>query len=202
MVTDPPLPIAVVGLGGVFPGALDLDSFQQNLRSGACAIRDVPAGRWVLDPLDAYDARPGADHCYSARGCFVEGFSFDPNGLALDPATLAALDPVYQLALHAGRSAWGDSASQTLDPSRVGVILAAIALPTDGSSRISRRVYGESFERALLGQSAQSSPALTSADWLNANLMAWPKSPIRTNGSRCSIRICEIRWKFFRCSVS
>jgi PfaB family protein len=174
MLTDPPLPIAVVGLGGVFPGALDLDSFQHNLRSGVCATRDAPAGRWALDPTDAYNPRPSPDHCYSTRGCFVEGFSFNPIGLALDPATLAALDPVYQLTLHAGRQAWSASESQRLDRTRVGVILAAIALPTDGSSRISRHVYGRSFERALVGAAAQAVSEITAAHWLNARVAARP----------------------------
>jgi len=45
--------IAIVGLGGVFPGAHDLESFWKNVEAGRDAARDVPADRWLLAPDDA-----------------------------------------------------------------------------------------------------------------------------------------------------
>ena len=41
-------PIAVVGLGGLFPQAPDLDTFQHNIQARFDASRAVPPGRWVL----------------------------------------------------------------------------------------------------------------------------------------------------------
>jgi acyl transferase domain-containing protein/3-hydroxymyristoyl/3-hydroxydecanoyl-(acyl carrier protein) dehydratase len=144
-----PASIAVVGLGGVFPGARDLESFQRNLLDGADAVREVPPGRWVVDPRDAFDPTPGLDRCYCTAGCFVEDFEFDPGGLNLD--SIDGLDPVYQLALHAGRDAWAEVATGSIDRDRVGVVLAAIALPTDSSSEITQAVLGRSFEESLTG---------------------------------------------------
>ena len=40
-----PSPIAVVGLGGLFPQAPDLDTFQHNIQARIDASRAVPPGR-------------------------------------------------------------------------------------------------------------------------------------------------------------
>ena len=150
-----PSPIAVVGLGGLFPQAPDLDTFQRNIQARHDASRPVPPGRWVLDPHDAYDPVLAVDKVYSTRACFVEDFTFDPAGLRLDSDTLRGLDPLYEMVLHVGRQAFHDfqrrhdAATGTLDRRRIGVTLAAIALPTDGASAITREVVGRAFEDAL-----------------------------------------------------
>ena len=144
-------PIAVVGLGGLFPQAPDLDTFQRNIHARLDASRAVPPGRWVLDAQDAYDPVLALDKVYSKRACVVDGFTFDPAGLHLDADTLHGLDPLYEMVLHVGRQAFDDAATGTLDRRRVGVTLAAIALPTDGSSAITREVLGRAFEHTLLG---------------------------------------------------
>src|SRR3954452_23575022 len=78
--------IAIVGLGGIFPGAPDLDRYWANVAAGVDSPREVPPGRWLLDVADAYDPRVGAaDRVYSTRGGFVEDFRLDPEGLDLDP---------------------------------------------------------------------------------------------------------------------
>ena len=146
-----PSPIAVVGLGGLFPQAPDLDTFQHNIQARIDASRAVPTGRWVLDPQDVYDPVLAVDRVYSKHACVVDGFTLDPVGLQLDADTLGGLDPLYEMVLHVGRQAFDDAATRTLDRRRVGVTLAAIALPTDGSSAITREVLGQAFEHTLLG---------------------------------------------------
>ena len=83
---DPSERVAIVGIGGVFPGAPDPEQFWSNVAAGVDATTEVPPGRWSLDPADAYDPRVAApDRVYATRGGFVEGFRFDPEGLDLDP---------------------------------------------------------------------------------------------------------------------
>src|SRR5262245_48760344 len=134
----PPRPVAVVGMGGVFPapgGWCGLEGFWRMIEAGESAAREVPPGRWRLAAADAFDGgRVVADRTYSTRACFVEGFHLDPRGLDADPALLAALDPVFHLALHAGREAWESARTARLDRARVAVVLGNIALPTDGAS--------------------------------------------------------------------
>ncbi|MCZ6787949.1 MAG: beta-ketoacyl synthase N-terminal-like domain-containing protein, partial [Planctomycetota bacterium] len=138
--------VAIVGCGGVFPGAPKLDSFWRNIEAGRDAAREVPPGRWLLDVDDAYDAEVGRkDHVYSKRACFVEDFELDPEGLDIEPALLDRLDPMFQLVLHAGREAWRDARTDGLDPARVGVVFGNIALPTDSSAALALETLGATF---------------------------------------------------------
>lgn len=149
--------IAIVGIGAVFPGANDLDGFWEMVRSGANAAREVPSGRWILDPAEAIASEVSADKVNSKRGCFVDDCPFDPQGLNLDAATLAGLDPVFHLLLHAGNQAWRDAATSELDRQRVGVIIGNIVLPTDASSALADEVLGPAFESKVLGQAVRES---------------------------------------------
>jgi 3-oxoacyl-(acyl-carrier-protein) synthase/3-hydroxymyristoyl/3-hydroxydecanoyl-(acyl carrier protein) dehydratase len=143
-------PIAIVGIGGIFPDAPSLDQFWFNIREGLDAAREPPPGRWYLSVDDAFDARIAQlDKVYSKRGCFVEGFQLDPEGLDIDRTFLDQLDPVFHLALHAGRQAWQDAVTQNLDRRRVGVILGNIVLPTEYSSALAREYLGRIFEEEV-----------------------------------------------------
>ena len=199
-----PSPIAVVGLGGLFPQAPDLDTFQRNIQAKTNASRAVPPGRWVLDPGDAYDPVLALDKVYSTRACFVEGFTFDPAGLNLDPDTLHGLDPLYEMVLHVGRQAFDDASTGTLDRRRVGVTLAAIALPTDGASAITREVVGRAFEHALLGTAGTETPnAVALSAPLNARVTARPASLLAqalglgggscTLDAACASSLCAVK---------
>ncbi len=178
------IPIAVVGIGGVFPGATDVAQFWDNIAANRDMTRDVPPGRWMLDPARALADRPLPDRVVSLRGAFVDPFSPDLEGCDVDPALLAQLDPLYSLALHAGNAAWRDAVTATLDRSRVGVILAAIALPTDGASAISRELLGAAFLDSLVQSapphlrsriaSAVASAAVGRAHPLNAGVVGLP----------------------------
>lgn len=148
---SPDCPIAVVGMGGVFPGAHDVDVFWRNIISGKDQAREVPNGRWVIEPRRAQAAEAQPDRVVSLRGCFVDDFRLDPTGLRIASDLLSLLDPVYHFALHAGRDAFRDARLDDVDRTRVGVILAAIALPTDASSAITRELLGSAFEQRLLG---------------------------------------------------
>lgn len=142
-------PIAIVGMGGVFPGAADLRTFWDNIVAGRDMARPVPPGRWIIDPASAKADAPHADKVFSLRGCFVDDFPFRADGLDVDPNLLTQLDPLYRFVLHAGRDAFADAQMGGVDRARVGTILAAIALPTDSSSAITREIFGADFERRL-----------------------------------------------------
>src|SRR3954449_6890003 len=127
--------VAIVGIGGVFPGSPDLERFWANIAGAVDATREVPPGRWAIEASEAYDARVvQPDRVYSTRGGFIEGFRLDPEGLDLDPELIGRLDPMFQLALHAGRQAWRGAATEGLNRRRVGVVLGNIVLPTETSA--------------------------------------------------------------------
>jgi acyl transferase domain-containing protein len=47
--------VAIVGIGGIFPGSPDLERFWANIAGAVDATSEVPPGRWPLDPADAFD---------------------------------------------------------------------------------------------------------------------------------------------------
>ena len=143
-------PIAIVGLGGVLPGATKLDDFWRVVERGVDTASEPPPGRWKLDLDQAYTAaRAVPDRVYSRKACFVRDFELDPSGLELPPELLDTLDPMVHLALHAGRQAWLDSATDPVDPARVGVMLGNIVLPTAAASAMADWIIGRRFEREL-----------------------------------------------------
>ena len=175
-----PAPIAVVGLGGVFPGALDLSTFSHNILNNIDTSREVPPERWIIPADEVYASHDTPDKARSRRACLIENFSPDLEGLDLDPSFLRQLDPLYHLALHAGRQAFLDGKTDSLDREQIGVILAAIALPTDSSSAITRDIVGRSFERRLLGAQATSADPACTTSLLNTRVVAWPASLLAT----------------------
>ncbi len=144
--------VAIVGIGGIFPRSATIEQFWANVENGIDTAREAPPDRWILAPADAFDPHPGTpDRTYSLRGCFIEDFQLNADGLALERGLLARLDPMVHLALHAGRQAWQDAVTKQLDPRRVGVILGNIALPTDSASAWTREILGRTIAEKIAG---------------------------------------------------
>lgn len=153
-----------------FPGAIEPNAFWHNILARADQAREPPPGRWILAPTEALAEGVRPDQVYSLRGCFVDPLTVAPSGLDVDHCLLEQLDPLYHLVLHAGRAAFADAVTDSLDRQRVGVVLAAIALPTDAASAITRAVFGRAIEAAVLGR-AESPSAVDPA---NARVVGWP----------------------------
>lgn len=131
--------IAIVGMGGIFPGAADLAAFERLLRDNHDQSREVPAGRWAVAPDQVFDPTPGRlDRVYSLRGCFLDDELPDPGE-----------DRVAAMALRAARMAWDHVGSQDVRPDRVSVILGAIALPTPAFSELARWSWGQRLRQKL-----------------------------------------------------
>jgi acyl transferase domain-containing protein/3-hydroxymyristoyl/3-hydroxydecanoyl-(acyl carrier protein) dehydratase len=142
--------VAIVGIGGLFPGAPTPEALWQHVLACADAAREPPAGRWLL-PVDAIYS-PGEvrkDGVPSRRACFLDPFVVELDGLQIDRQILDQLDPVFHLALEASRRAWRSARTANLDRRRVGVILGAIALPTDKTSSLTRHVLGRTLYEKL-----------------------------------------------------
>ncbi|KAF0126694.1 MAG: polyketide synthase family protein [Elusimicrobia bacterium] len=169
-------PIAIVGAGGIFPGAPDLRAFWDNVAGGVCSSREVPAGRWLLPGGEVFDPQKGApDKIYSTRGCFVENFSLDAAGFDLRAPFIARLDPVFHLALHAARRALLDAGEKRVDRARTGVIIGNIVLPTDSISALAVETLLPAFGEAVLGRKIKT-PVAT--DPLNARPAGLPGAVI------------------------
>jgi len=84
-------PVAIIGIGCLFPKSTDLKGYWQLLYHGKDAITDVPESHW--SPAEYFDTDPKSpDHVYCKRGGFLEPVSFDPSEFGIPPSTLEATD--------------------------------------------------------------------------------------------------------------
>jgi len=171
--------VAIVGIGGIYPDAPDLERFWDNIRSGHSAAREVPPDRWSIAADQVFSPEVAArDKVYSKRGCFISSIprSASASGLSPEPKIPSGLDPLFHLLLYAGKQAFNDGITSPLDRSRVGVIIGNLALPTEKSSQFSREILGKTFEEKLLGRSiskATTEPLNRYVAGLPAGLLAY-----------------------------
>lgn len=131
---EKPYSVAVVGIGGVFPAAPDVETYWQNILSCKDATVEVPPERWVDDPRWFSD-RETADRVANRRVCLLEDCP-SPKSRLDEP-----LDRLSSMTLVAAEMALEDAKSSLKDRSRVATVLASIALPTPESSRLSEEVF-------------------------------------------------------------
>src|SRR5262245_27116185 len=113
--------IAIVGAAGLFPGADDLSSFWTNIVVGRDCSSEVPPGRWIIPPDQAWSDKLGAaDRVYCTRGYFLDNIPRAESELLND------LDPSVHLAIHLARSAWASAITSNVDRRRCGVVFGHI----------------------------------------------------------------------------
>ena len=147
--------IAIVGMGCAFPNAHTPQAFWELIREGRDTVVPAPQHRWGISPEKLFEpGEPRPDRVYSLNGCFVdhEALVLDENALSIDPGEIRALDPLFKIGLYAAQQAWQDAKTETLDASRVGVLIGNIVLPSDATSEMCRQTVGQAFENEVLGQ--------------------------------------------------
>ncbi|NNE38531.1 MAG: polyketide synthase, partial [Gammaproteobacteria bacterium] len=132
--------IAIVGIGNAFPAAMDPEHFWENIIAGKDCSREPPEKRWSVDIENVYNGKIDTDQVNSRKACFVDDFELDLEGLAIEKDLIEALDPMFQVLLHAGNHAWKDCHTNNLNKKRTGIIIGNIALPTDYSSQLAEEI--------------------------------------------------------------
>lgn len=160
--------IAIVGMEGILPGAHDLRTFWDHLSQRKDAASEVPSSRWILDPKRAYDPLLPPDRTHSKRACLVDASRLSLRPLPWDSSLSNELDPLYHWTHDAGVKAFEQGQMESIDPARVGVILAAIALPTEGSCAFARETVGRAFSERVLEQMLDTSYGAQQSAWLAA----------------------------------
>jgi len=154
--------IAIIGMAGVFPGATTLEEYWDNIIHKVDTAGDVPENRWIVEPDRVVDRRLTPNKTISKRACFIQNdafnsIHFEPGEIEIDPDVIRHLDPLHKIVLFAAKNAINSVSTEhaSLDTENTGVVLAAIALPTDTSSLITRRILGASFEQRLFEAAGQ-----------------------------------------------
>ena len=135
------MPVAIIGMAALFPGAADLSAYWRNIAAGVDAVTDVPAARWDASYYDP--ATPASDRFYCRRGGFVDGLAtFDPTRFGIMPVAVAGAEPDQLLALQVAADAIADAGGEERlgDRSRVGVIVGRGGYLTPGIARLDQRV--------------------------------------------------------------
>ena len=124
-------PIAIVGIGCMFPKAPDLHAYWRNIKTAQDAMTEVPDTHW--NPDDYFDPEPGApDMTYARRGGFLDPVDFDPLHYGVSPNTIEAIDTTQLLTLVAAEQALVDAdysvrhdsgTGRAFDRSRTSVML-------------------------------------------------------------------------------
>ena len=119
------VPLAIIGIGCLFPQAENRSAYWANIREGVDAITEIPASHWRV--ADYHDPDPKApDMTYGQRGGFLSSIPFNPMEFNIPPATLEAIDSSQLLGLVAAGQALKDAgygAERDYDRNRVSVIL-------------------------------------------------------------------------------
>lgn len=141
---DAPDAVAVVGLGCVFPGAAEVDTFWRNIVAGVDAVTPAPADRFdaeLFRPVPGHPPAPDRFPC--DRGGFVtgQGLAVDPARFGIMPVAAEGSEPDQLLALTTAADALDDAGgADHVDRERVGVILGRGSYMTPGLARLDQRV--------------------------------------------------------------
>ncbi|HLW64040.1 MAG TPA: polyketide synthase, partial [Gemmataceae bacterium] len=128
--SDSATPLAIIGIGCLFPKADSVGGYWANLKNGVDAITEIPPTHWR--PEDYFDADPKKpDFTYAKRGGFLDPYPFPPGDFGIAPNDLEATDTSQLLGLVAARMALEDAGYDPANPkseirnpkSRISVIL-------------------------------------------------------------------------------
>ncbi|MDQ1269416.1 MAG: hypothetical protein QG618_723 [Thermodesulfobacteriota bacterium] len=123
----PKMPIAIIGMGCIFPESRNLKEFWRLVFNGIDAITQVPQdSHWRLK--DYFNEDPDCpDHTYCSRGGFLPDIAFDPLTYGIPPKNIQATDTSQLLGLEVVRMALADAGYPVghadLKEKRVNVIL-------------------------------------------------------------------------------
>ncbi len=147
---DPAAPIAVVGMGAIFPGRGDTTGFWRDIFEGRDLLSDTPETHWLID--DYYDPSPlTPDRTYGRRGGFLSPVAFDPMAFGIPPAAIQTTDSAQLLALIAAKMTLDDAerdSSGKFDRTRTSVILG-VASATELTAHMAGRLQRPAWVNAL-----------------------------------------------------
>lgn len=153
----PPVPVAIVGMGCLFPGASGVKEYWRLLRGGEDQIRDVPDSHWSAGDYGC-DAPTDADLTYCTRGAFLDPVVFDPTEFGIVPTALESTDTAQLLTLLAAKEALSDAGyddEAEFDRSAVSVILGvtgALELVIPLGARLGHPIWRQALRDAGVKQ--------------------------------------------------
>ena len=100
--------IAIIGMGGVFPGATGLQQYLENVVSGASFFKDMPENLWHMKNFCS-SVKNQENKSYTMRGAFIDDFQFPYEKHDSTRETLEGWDRAHLVLLEATRQALEDA---------------------------------------------------------------------------------------------
>ncbi|MGF1673368.1 MAG: beta-ketoacyl synthase N-terminal-like domain-containing protein [Rivularia sp. (in: cyanobacteria)] len=143
-------PIAIIGMGSLFPQAKNLQEYWETIIGGVDCITDVPVSRWSIE--DYYHPDPKTpDKTYCKRGGFIPEVDFNPMEFGLPPNQLEVTDISQLLGLVVAKQAFCDAGYDSesgFNHDRTGVILG-VALARQLTMPLAARLQYPVWEKVL-----------------------------------------------------
>ncbi|MGV1800463.1 beta-ketoacyl synthase N-terminal-like domain-containing protein [Agrobacterium vitis] len=143
-------PVAIVGVGALFPEAKNADEYWSNIVKGKDCLKDVPETHWKIS--DYYDPNPSTpDKTYARRGGFIPETAFNPVEFGLPPSQLDVTDILQILSLSVAKQTFLDAGYEhaKLNREKTGVVLGitgANSLVTPLTSRLQYPLWQKVLE--------------------------------------------------------
>ncbi len=169
-------PIAVIGLGALFPGSDSSEGFWRTIVSGRDCLTDVPPTHWLLsDYYDADPARPGKT--YAKRGAFLGAVPFEPLEHGIPPSVLPATDTAQLLALVVAHRLLQNCSArfERIDRDRTSVILG-VASATELVSTMTGSLQRPVIARALREEGLSEAEIETICTRIDRSYVDWTES--------------------------
>lgn len=119
--------LAVIGRGIIVPGAFDLNSFRELLKSGASQLTRPPRERWRDTPFSG--TRPTIRNAIQqALGGYIHGYQYDWRKHHIPPLQIAHANPLQFMLLDAAQQALDESGygDRPFDRSRAAVVVGTL----------------------------------------------------------------------------
>ncbi|AIR68611.1 beta-ketoacyl synthase N-terminal-like domain-containing protein [Dickeya fangzhongdai] len=137
-------PIAIVGLGCLFPGADNPMAYWENLCRQKDSASPVSEQELGTSPDNYYHPVPGtADKINYNRNGYVRDFIFNSQGYYLSPDELNSLDALFKWTLYAAEQALSHSGYRHNEAllKKTGLIIGNIGMPTHAVKRLMTPFY-------------------------------------------------------------
>ena len=142
-------PIAIIGLGAIFPGARTAEALMDILNSGDGQIRDIADEPW-MQYVDVDSPEERRWRFPIRRAAFIRDFEYDWKRHRVPPKQIQTADPLQFMLLDAADQAlqnagYGD---KPFDRSRTGVVVGAI-FGGDFTDKLQVGIHLPEFQRRL-----------------------------------------------------
>ncbi len=171
------MPVAIVGIGAIFPGRGDATGFWRDIYEGRDLLTDTPETHWLID--DYFDPSPlTKDRTYGRRGGFISPVAFDPMTFGIPPNAVQTTDTAQLLALIAAKATLDDVEADSggkFDRARTSVILG-VASATELTAHMAGRLQRPTWVNALRQSGLPESEVQAIADRIENHYTEWKES--------------------------